>query len=108
MSADARATLDDALGEREWQAQVVALAKTEGWAVYHTHDSRRSEPGFPDLVMVRGVQLIILELKTEKGVVSDAQQEWIDKLNKAKRVAASVARPRHWDDVRRALTSRAR
>ena len=39
--------------EKQFMAQVVELAKLKGWLVYHTYDSRRSEPGFPDLCMVR-------------------------------------------------------
>ncbi len=103
-----RDELDAAMTEKEWQAQVVELAKAEGWLVYHTQDSRRSNPGFPDLVLVRGVVQIGLELKTEKGKVSDAQQEWIDALKKVLIVRADIARPHNWDDVQRALTARAR
>ena len=32
--------------ERDFQSTVCQLAKTLGCVVYHTHDSRRSEPGF--------------------------------------------------------------
>ncbi len=104
----ARDELDAAMTEKDWQTQVVKLAKAQGWHVYHTQDSRRSEPGFPDLVMVRGVQVIFLELKTETGKVTDAQAEWIGKLGKVKRVDAAVARPSQWPDIERALTARAR
>lgn len=64
-----------------------------GWMVYHTYDSRRSDAGFPDLVMVRGGRIIFAELKYDKGYadwddrkpkrrgkISDAQQEWLDAL----------------------------
>lgn len=68
--------------EREWQSQVVSLAKRLGWLVYHTHDSRRSEPGWPDLALVRE-RFILAELKAEKGRVSTAQQKWIDALRRA-------------------------
>ena len=70
--------------ERSFQTQVVALFKAQGWIAYHTHDSRRSEPGFPDLVLVhvnRGI--VFAELKREKGKVSEAQQRWIDYLTEA-------------------------
>lgn len=65
--------------EREWQSQVVSLAKRLGWLVYHTYDSRRSEPGWPDLALVRE-RFILAELKAEKGRISAAQQRWIDAL----------------------------
>ena len=38
---------------REFMPAVVELAKRFGWLLYHTHNSRRSASGFPDLVMVR-------------------------------------------------------
>lgn len=51
-------------GEREaaWQATVVDLARDRGWWAYHTHDSRRSAAGFPDLVLVRE-RVVFAELK---------------------------------------------
>ena len=52
--------------EKEWQATVILTARTLGWTVYHTHDSRRSEPGFPDLVLARETLLMFVELKTDK------------------------------------------
>ena len=48
---------------------VVDLARTLGWRVYHTYDSRRSQPGFPDLVLVRE-RILFLELKSETGKLS--------------------------------------
>lgn len=75
-------TLDD-LTEKQWQKQVVDLAVQLGFKrAYHTFDSRRSHPGFPDLVLVRD-RIIFAELKREPRVsspVSDAQKEWLDAL----------------------------
>lgn len=68
--------------EREWQAQVVQYAKTLGWSVYHTHNSRRSEPGWPDLALVRD-RLVMAELKTDTGRVSDDQRRWLAMLDAA-------------------------
>ena len=81
--------------ERDFQRAVCQLAKTLGCIVYHTHDSRRSEPGFPDLVIVGKRAFMFRELKTERGYVSDAQKEWLDKLADAKADAA-VWRPSDW------------
>jgi hypothetical protein len=63
--------------EDEFLAFVLAHARWRGWLCYHTHDSRKSEPGFPDLVMVRGERLLIVELKAANGRFSDAQREWL-------------------------------
>lgn len=79
--------------EKDWQAQVKDLAKRLGWKrPYHTFDSRRSEPGFPDLVLVRD-RVVFVELKRETGKLSDAQREWLTLLAKA-RAEVYIARPR--------------
>ena len=52
--------------EDRWQALVVLEARARGWRVYHTHDSRRSAAGFPDLVLVRPPRVVFAE--AEDGV----------------------------------------
>lgn len=70
------------LTEKDFQRQVVALAKILGWRVYHPFLSKWSERGFPDLTMVRARdrRLLFAELKAERGVVSEAQAEWLGLL----------------------------
>lgn len=82
--------------EKQLQAAIVKTARLLGWRVYHTYDSRRSEPGFPDLSMVKGDRLVFAELKTEKGKVSDAQAEWLDALWQTSETY--VWRPAQWLD----------
>jgi hypothetical protein len=95
------------LSEREWQRTVVDLARQLGWRLtYHTHDSRKSAHGFPDLVLVRE-RILYLELKSEGGKVSPAQQEWLDALNAADG-EAYVIRPRHLSQLATILSTRGR
>ncbi len=85
------------------QSRVLDLARALGWLAYHTHDSRRSQPGFPDLVLVHVApasssappavgRVLFRELKTERGVLRPAQRTWLDTLMRAGADAA-VWRP---------------
>lgn len=66
--------------EKAFMQQIITLAKLRGFMVYHTHDSRKSTPGFPDLVLAKQGKIIFAELKTEKGRTSKHQQEWANAL----------------------------
>ena len=68
-----------AVSEADLLAAVRQLARLTGWLTYHTHDSRRSEAGWPDLALisVRQRRLLIVELKTEDGRVSPKQEQWL-------------------------------
>lgn len=101
-----RQQLGKSMTERQLQEHVVALAKQLGWMVYHTYDSRRSQPGFPDLVLVRGV-VLYRELKAVNGVLSPEQKAWLQCLRVAG-ADAGVWRPWHLLDgtVERALRGR--
>jgi hypothetical protein len=93
------------MSEADLQAAVVDLARRLGWLVFHDYDSRRSTPGFPDLVCVhpRSGALIFAELKTARGKVTPEQDAWLRAL--AVRGAAFVWRPEHLTDgtIARAL-----
>lgn len=88
--------------EKEFMQQIIDLAHLQGWLVYHTWDSRRSAEGFPDLVMVRGQNLIYAEVKREKNTLTDCQCQWIESLLIANQ-AAYVWRPSDWPHIVRVL-----
>lgn len=69
--------------EKQLLAAVVELAGYLGIFVYHTHDSRRSEPGFPDLVLAGTHGMLFAELKSADGRMSRAQLAWRWRLMKA-------------------------
>ena len=94
------------MSEKEFQAQVVKLARTCGFLVYHTYDSGRSEPGWPDLVLVGRGRVLYRELKTEKGKASAAQVGWLRAL-RANGADAKVWRPSDWPEIEETLARRA-
>lgn len=63
--------------EKDFCQQVVNLAHLMKWKVYHTWTSIHSQPGFPDLILLRGRQIIVAELKSEKGSLTISQEEWL-------------------------------
>ena len=78
------------LTETEFKTKVIDLAHAHSWLVHHDRPARKSDgawstpiegdPGFPDLVLVRDQSVIIVELKTTKGVLLDTQREWMAAL----------------------------
>jgi hypothetical protein len=68
------------LSEKDFQQQVLDLTRLSGWLCYHTHDSWRSAPGFPDLVMVRPPRLLFVELNSEQGRLRLEQATWLEVL----------------------------
>lgn len=88
--------------ERSWQGQVVEAAQLLGWRTYHTYDSRRSDAGFPDLVLVRRPRVIFAELKSDRGKLTDDQRAWLQALDGCN-VERYVWRPSDWPKVERIL-----
>jgi hypothetical protein len=66
------------ISEKDLLEQIRELARWCGWGVYHVYDSRRSAPGFPDLLLLRGCRLVVAELKSESGVLTEAQRAWLE------------------------------
>jgi hypothetical protein len=86
------------LTEKQFQALVVSLAKSRGFRVYHTHDSRRSEPGFPDLVIAKPGRMIAAELKVPGGKVSEAQEEWLSLFDSVG-LPNAIWYPEQWSEI---------
>ena len=87
-------------------ANIIELATLCGWRHYHTYNSRRSVSGFPDLVLVHPVlkRTIFWELKSEKGKVTQDQENWIYDLIRCGEDAA-IMRPSDWPQIEQQLTA---
>lgn len=66
--------------ESALQTKVSKKLKEHGWFV--TKLISTSTPGICDLMAIRNGLVIMLEIKTDKGVVSELQKYMIEKLNK--------------------------
>ncbi len=87
--------------EKAFMAAVVALARRHGWWPFHVHDSRRSAPGLPDLILVRE-RVLFRELKLDRGRLTADQTACLTRLLAAG-ADADVWRPRDWPTIVRVL-----
>jgi len=109
------------LTERRWQQQLIGtmnrrtgrreggLLRMLGWGlIFHDEATNaprrcpacraeihlpRNEPGFPDIVTVRGDTVWFIELKAARGKATDAQKSWLEALRGAKTVRVALYRP---------------
>lgn len=86
------------ISEKDFQSALLDIARVLGYRAYHTHDSRRSEPGFPDIVLVRGSRLIFAELKTDTGRTTTEQDGWLSALQGTS-AEVYVWRPKQMQDI---------
>lgn len=101
--------------EAIFQTQVVEFAAWHHWRHYHPPDNRaialaagrtrkqRVVPGFPDLVLMRAPELIVVELKAEKGRLSVEQRDWLAGLALCG-VETHVWRPSDWPAIEERLS----
>ena len=104
--------------ERDFLAAVVQYAEAHSWRVHHVlearHYAKRIGPGYPDLTMVRvhnhGGRMVLAELKSERGKVSEPQKQWLEAFVTLSkycgadvRVEVYLWRPHDWDTVVRVL-----
>lgn len=104
-------TVDGATGpvtgtdEERWRRQVREIATRYGWRLqYHTADSRRSDPGWPDEVFghVGQRRTLFVEFKTDTGRIRPAQRTWLAHLADSG-FEVAVWRPRDLPTVLRVL-----
>ncbi|WP_367132981.1 MULTISPECIES: VRR-NUC domain-containing protein [Streptomyces] len=71
------------VSEEQFRRHVRKLAAMRGWDLaYHTHNSRRSDAGWPDEVYghPKAQRTLFVELKSDIGRIRPAQAEWLRHL----------------------------
>lgn len=94
--------------EAEFQAALVDLCSHVGALTYHTHDSRRSREGFPDLVIVAEPMVLFTELKIPPNRATPAQAEWLERTGACTVVESRLWTPADWPEIESMLTRRPR
>lgn len=95
---------------RAWEAQLVDLARVLGWRVAHFRPAQRADgswrtavsgdgAGFPDLVLVKGSRLVVVEAKSGRGRATPEQRAWLDAFRHVPGVEVYEWRPEAWDAI---------
>lgn len=85
--------------EKDWQAQIIEVLNRFKYRVFHEYDSRRNQPGYPDLAALHNAgDFFFVELKREMGKLTPEQIEVIAALERAG-VTVFVWRPSQFDEV---------
>lgn len=97
-----------ALTEAQFQEQITGLSKALGWRHLHVRRSigkgrkwvTATNVAWPDLTLwsERQQRLLVAELKTDRGVLSEDQAEVLSSLERAG-VEVHVWRPWMWDEI---------
>ena len=97
--------------ERAFQDAVVGYARVCGWRVHHTRPARTSngwrtplqrDAGYPDLTLCRPPRLVVVELKSQAGRTSSAQDSWLEALD-ASGIETYLWRPSQLSEIEEAL-----
>lgn len=101
--------------EAQFQDMVIDLARLCGWRVAHFRPGRTAKGwrtpvsgdggGFPDLVLLRGPDQLVVELKSQTGRLSVEQNAWLNAFRLAG-VDARIWRPADWAEIQQTLTSK--
>ncbi len=108
---DQERVLRDVL-EAPYMNQIIETAEWLGFLAYHVHDSRKDNPGFPDIWCVgkpagpNAGRLVVIETKRETEDPSTEQLAWLVALEQVRTVEVMAARPRDVDQVTALIVGR--
>lgn len=98
------------LSEKQFTEMVVDRARWQGWLVFHPLAARTSKgwrtagqgtpQGFPDLTLAKDGRVLFVELKSERGRLTEAQKTWLEALG------GHVWRPSDWQKITAVLDER--
>ena len=91
--------------ERAFQSQVEQYARMMGWLVSHAFLSIGSVAGFPDLICLRGGEMVVAELKSTTGKTTEAQEQWLFSFRAVPGARVFVWKPddESWAEIEREL-----
>lgn len=98
------------ISESDFMSWVIDYAHLKKWLVAHFRPAmirsgkwvtpvQADGAGFPDLVMVREKRLLVVEVKSDIGYLSAAQEKWLKAFGGVKGIEAYVWRPKDKKEV---------
>jgi hypothetical protein len=97
-----RLTMARYMTEDELLQAITEAAQLYGWRWFHIRRSDKAlqmgHPGFPDLIVVRGAQMLVMELKSATGKLTAEQARWLGAFGAAG-IEYAVIRPADLDQV---------
>lgn len=94
------------ISESDYQQTIIDYAHLKGWLVAHFRPGLtqsghwktavQGDAGFPDLTLVRNGTILLIEVKSDSGKLSDHQKAWLN----AGKGNIYVARPINWEAIR--------
>src|SRR5206468_2781955 len=104
-----------AVTENDFLKRVLDLAKLSGFRVAHFRPAMTrsgdwvtrmdGHNGFPDLVLTKGGRLLFCELKVGSNKLTDAQEQWLERLRQVPGVEVYVWKPQHFEQIIQTLTT---
>lgn len=95
--------------EKEFQSMVIRLARLRGWLCAAFRPARTARgwrtpvqadgAGWPDLILLRGKEMIAAELKVGRNDLTPRQRMWLDELVEVLGVKTRVWRPEDWNEI---------
>jgi Holliday junction resolvase len=99
--------------ERDFGRQIETMLDFYGWLWKHDETAVRpgggfatafrGSRGFPDYIAVKGDRLLFIELKSERGRLSDDQRRWLRDLDATGKAEVYVWRPADLADAAKVL-----
>lgn len=93
------------ISEDDYQRWMIQLLKDNGWQVHHDRPARKAngewytpvegDNGYPDITASRNGYTMWLEVKSQHGKPTEAQNKWIDAIF----YNVAVIRPSDWKSV---------
>lgn len=102
-----RRLLAGGTSEDDLLTQVASRLTLGRWRWHHIRRSdlavQQGDPGWPDVVAVRGPELLVAELKGPGGRYETGQREWLEAFTKVGRIEVATWRPADLDAIERRL-----